>query len=450
MFVRVSILALSVIAGAADAQEQLTRPPGASACWAFARRLDAAWFRLQEGSTFAVDTAEKATRFIEYTNRGYFEVEEPVGGPEFIPAEPNRVRAATATLGYDFNPARWEVEPGASVRIYSVDIDDDYAEDLVIERKKNGIPCSDFEFWRVDQSTRLLVPIPSPEGWDSCKSEEKGQSDFRFLATFDGMLTAPIRAAGRGLEADFHVYRLRQSTGGASRPGRPGSHGASADNELRVPAACRVRLERRIVVNVKGPETCADIGASVRLALIEGAYAIDGSTGKLPAILESRNPELELNWPSIGEGKSEAELKAALIELRLSSEEAGMLIAQFTPGAPTLWVVPRLDYAGTAIALITGITPSGSVQAYAIHRSTAGVWIERRRRVFFSSERARAQFQPLTYDGRAFLLESETTDSDNLKLSLTPLGGGADEGCRIELSDRGMQSSIEYATTAGP
>ncbi len=450
LFAVVSALSLgAVMASAANAEEHTIPPPGSWACWAFSTRLDQAWSDASQALRFTIDTVEKAVRYIEFANPNYFEIEEPAGGLAFFPADLARVRAAAAALGHDFNPARWDTEPGETARIYSVDMDVDYAPDLAIERRKNGVDCSDFEFWRTDPSTWLLVPMASPEGWQSCHAEGSGQTEIRFLATFDGMVTVPIRAEGKGLEADFYLYGLKHGLHGASRPNGPGSLGASDDGGLRGPALCRIRLERKVDIESKGPSFCSKFGEVVRSTVFDGSYAIGEPVEGLLRLVQSNSSDLELTWRVVVIDATEAEIRSVLAELGLGPELVEGLSAQFAQSAPIIWVGPRQAESDSIMALIQGVDSSGQVLMRFVQIGKDGVRLGNLPRVWVPSEGVQQKFWPLVYEGRTFLLESHTGGRGNLEIALTPIDAGVprDEGCRIALGDKGMTATTEYATS---
>jgi hypothetical protein len=431
-FLVLSLSFAPVTATKADEDEPHTPPAGSTMCLAFGNLLDGAWFSAGLEPKLANYTTDKALKFIDLANWGEFTVVQPEGGLTFIPADLDDVRAAAANLGYDFRPAKWEAEPNEVARIYSEDMDFDYVPDLVIERRKSTASCSGFEFWHSDTATGVLSRMPSPEGWESCGSFGSEKEEIRLLANFYGEVTIPMLAVGKGLMADFYLYRLNQKS--------------SAKTVFSVPALCRVRLEPLVDIVPHGNESCSRFGQLARSALFDGSYAIGEPVKKLLILLQSRSPYLELPWWPVVRGERGEDVRSTMIELGLSPEVADLLIARFTRSAPTVWVSQGQAQDNSAKAVIQGIASSGQVLTLLVRSAENGITVSQLPLIWVTSDSSQDQTWPLIFERRPFLLQSRVRSPENLELALTPLGAAEphDGDCRLVLNDKGMKAGIKY------
>ena len=427
--------ALATVTKAVEDEPQ-TPPVGSGICLAFGNLLDDAWFSAGLEPKLATYTTAKALKFIDLANWGQFTVVQPKGG--FIPADLDRIRAAAANLGYDFWPAKWKIKPNEVARIYSEDMDFDYVPDLVIERRKSTASCSDFEFWHSDIATGALSRMPSPEGWESCGTFGSEKEEIRLLANLYGEVTIPMLAVGKGLMADFYLYRLNQKS--------------SAKTLSDVPALCRVRLEPLVDIASHGNESCSRFGQLVRTALFDGSYAIGEPVKELLTLVQSKSPYLELPWRSVVKGERGGDVRSTMIELGLSPEVADLLIARFTRSVPTIWVSQDQGQNNSAKAVIQGIASSGQVLTLLVRSAESGITVSQLPLIWVTSDTSQEQTWPLIFERQPFLLQSRIQSPKTLELALTPLGAAEPHNgdCLLVLNDKGMQAAIKYDLDSRP
>jgi hypothetical protein len=420
-------------------------PPGGEKCLAFSNLLNDARWRSRKNEQFRIEDPLKTLQYIQYASHNYFELLEPLGGFKSVP-QAEELRAALRSVGIDFRPRQWSADPQEALLIYGADFNLDGEPDVAFERGKIGAPCSTFEFWRTDQLTGALSPMPGPEGWDSCDATSFGNEQTRVLATLYGEISVPVLASGKGLEADFFIYGLKQTEPSMLDNPQQQQAASASSAQSGVPPFCRVRLERKVDVMTKGPELCGSFAKQIHDVLYDRSYAIGEPAGRLLMLLQSRGANLNAAWRPIVLHGAADESQSAL---------AGLDFAPLAEHGPrprlhslaSVWV-EATQSANDTLALVQGRTDSGQLRTLLVRATGAGVTVSEVPRALSPSDLSRLQTEPIRYDGRPFLLDLDPSESsfDIALTSLEPI----ERLCILDVRDHDMQSVIEYGPSVGP
>ena len=419
-------------------------PIGGEACIAFGHMLEGARHESRGNENFSIEQPERTLRYIAYATHD-LELLEPVGGWSAAPSDVAEVRAAIATLGFEFRPMQWRTEPGEAMVVYYEDFSLDYDSDLAFERGQPDEPCSRFEFWRGDPATGALTPIPGPEGWEACDASSSKDQE-RFLVLLHAQIAVPMLVRGKGLGADFFIYRLKQAApteadAPQQRAAKPVGQGHG------VPPFCRVRLERKVEVMTKGPELCDRFAKQVHDALYDRSYAIGEPADRLLTLLLSRGAALEMAWSDIPIGQTE-ETKAALRARGMASEQADRLLAATLPGMSRLWLGPRPDDGQPILALAQGRDSSDRTRTVLLRMTQEIISALEIPRALSPSGESRVSHTPISYEGRRLLLEIFPSGS-SMDMGLTSLDP-VERLCLFDVRDKDMVAAIDYAPNIRP
>jgi hypothetical protein len=439
-------LALSAMVPISRAEGPSPPPVGSSICLGFAHILEYARFKSRDNENFRIEDPEKTLRYIEYATPR-LTLLKPVGGWTQIPYDVKEVRAAIATLGFDFNPREWSTEPGEAMVVYYEDFNLDYDPDLAFERGHRNAPCSRFEFWQGDPITGVLRTMAVPEGWQACGAAWPGREQGRFLIAVDGVIALPVFVKGKGLEADFFIYKLKQpAPSDAETPQQRAAK--SSSKSAGVPPLCRVHLERKVDVITKGPELCGRFSEQVHDVLHDRSYAIGELADRLLTLLKSRGAALELSWRDIPVAQTAEETKAALQERGLTGAQADRLLAAF-PGASRLWLAPQPNEGQPTVALAQGRGASGRMRTVLIQIAGDAVTALEVPRALSPSNDSEVSYFPASYEGRRMLLEIYKSSPASLDIGVTSLEP-VERLCELDVRDRDMVAAIEYDPTLRP
>lgn len=439
-------LCVIMAAVSARAEGSGTPPVGSAKCVAFGNMLNDARHRSRGNENFSIEQPEKTLRYIEYATND-LEILKPVGGWLSVPSDVEEVREAIATLGVDFRPRQWTTEPGEAMVVYYEDFNLDYEPDLAFERGDPRSPCSRFEFWRGDPSTGVLSPMPGPKGWEACGAEQVSGHQGRFLVTLHGEIAVPMLVRGKGLEADFFIYGLKQAV--PSEVEAPQQMAAkSTGNVDGVPPFCRVRLERKVEITTQGPALCGQFAKQVHDVLYERSYAIGEPVDRMLGALQSRGASLGTAWRAISlTGRTEG-TKAELQGRGLTAEQADALFAALFPGASRLWLTPRPDDGEPTFALAYGRVSPDRIRTVLLKIGPDGIRVADMPRALSPSEHSGVSYVPLSYEGHRLLLEVFASGS-SMDVGLTTLDP-VERLCLLDVRDQDMVAEIEYHPNVRP